>query len=105
MAMEDAASIASLLPLGTSSADVPARLGLYEKARYERAHFVQEKTRTSGSSERGFKEHPIVGNAGKIPVHDAQVLTDKRIGGEFANWLYSYDAWEESAKLLSAVTQ
>ncbi|KAI5361637.1 Putative FAD-binding domain, FAD/NAD(P)-binding domain superfamily [Septoria linicola] len=47
-AIEDAVSIATLLPLGTAVEDVPARLALYEKCRYERAHKIQEFTRLAG---------------------------------------------------------
>lgn len=45
MAIEDAASIAALLPIGTQPGDVTGRLKLYQHARYDRAHFVQSKTR------------------------------------------------------------
>jgi 2-polyprenyl-6-methoxyphenol hydroxylase-like FAD-dependent oxidoreductase len=46
--MEDAVCIAALLPLGTSPDDVPERLVLYEKVRYERAHKIQHFTRLAG---------------------------------------------------------
>lgn len=48
IAIEDAASLAALLPLGTTVDDIPSRLTLYEKTRDERAHTVQEFTRQAG---------------------------------------------------------
>lgn len=51
MAIEDAASIAQLLPAGTTSAEVPERLALFEKIRHERVTWVQERTRINGMDE------------------------------------------------------
>ncbi|KAK8056910.1 salicylate hydroxylase [Apiospora rasikravindrae] len=47
-AMEDAAALAVVLPKGTAPKDVPERLRLYEKIRYDRAHNIQEYSRQSG---------------------------------------------------------
>jgi hypothetical protein len=47
-AIEDAVALATLLPLGTSRQDIPARLQLYNECRYERAHKIQDFTRTAG---------------------------------------------------------
>ncbi|KAF2113756.1 hypothetical protein BDV96DRAFT_601233 [Lophiotrema nucula] len=47
-AIEDAASLAIVLPLGTPVAEVSERLKLYEKCRYERASRIQEYSRQSG---------------------------------------------------------
>ncbi|KAK8126463.1 uncharacterized protein PG998_002222 [Apiospora kogelbergensis] len=47
-AMEDAAALAAVLPKGTTPDDVPERLRLYEKIRYERAHTIQEYSRQAG---------------------------------------------------------
>jgi hypothetical protein len=48
IAIEDAASVAALLPQGTTRDEVPERLKLYEQCRMERAHKIQEYTRISG---------------------------------------------------------
>jgi len=48
VAMEDAASLAVVLPLGTKPSEVADRLKVYEKCRYERAHRIQEYTRIAG---------------------------------------------------------
>ncbi|KAK1141893.1 hypothetical protein N8T08_008406 [Aspergillus melleus] len=48
MAIEDAVSLAILLPLGTLTKDVPGRLALYEQARRERVEMILEYTRING---------------------------------------------------------
>ena len=48
MAIEDAASLSIVLPLGTKPSEVPGRLRVYEKCRYERAHNIQQFTRLAG---------------------------------------------------------
>lgn len=55
-AMEDAVSLAAVLPLGTRSEDVPDRLKLYQKCRKTRADYIQESTRRSGMSIKELKE-------------------------------------------------
>lgn len=51
MAIEDAVSLAVLLPAGTPVKDIPARLALYEKARRSRVDLVLEYTRINGVDE------------------------------------------------------
>lgn len=48
MALEDSASLSVVLPLGTKPEDIPERLALYEKIRYERANNIQEYSRQAG---------------------------------------------------------
>lgn len=48
-AIEDAASLSIVLPKGTTPQDVPERLRLYEKIRYDRAHNIQEFSRQAGA--------------------------------------------------------
>lgn len=47
MAIEDAVSLAVMLPRGVSKEDVPERLKVYQMARHERATKIQEMTRES----------------------------------------------------------
>ncbi|KAI5200243.1 FAD/NAD(P)-binding domain-containing protein [Aureobasidium subglaciale] len=47
-AIEDAAALPVVLPLGTRSDEVAERLKLYETCRYQRAHRIQEYTRQVG---------------------------------------------------------
>ncbi|KAH7044522.1 FAD binding domain-containing protein [Macrophomina phaseolina] len=57
-AVEDACTLAALLPLGTVAEDVPKRLEVYEKARKERADWVQDFTRKRGRDPSG-KDGPV----------------------------------------------
>jgi 2-polyprenyl-6-methoxyphenol hydroxylase-like FAD-dependent oxidoreductase len=49
-AMEDAAALAVVLPLGTRPDEVAERLRVYESCRYDRAHRIQQYTREAGRS-------------------------------------------------------
>lgn len=40
--------MAAVLPLGTTGSEIPERLRLYERCRYERAHKIQDNTRLTG---------------------------------------------------------
>ncbi|KAI9039426.1 FAD-dependent oxidoreductase [Aspergillus affinis] len=51
MAIEDAVSLAILLPLGTLAKEIPGRLALYEQARRERVEMILEYTRINGRDE------------------------------------------------------
>jgi salicylate hydroxylase len=51
MAIEDAVSIAALLPRGTTPQDIPARLELYQNSRRPRVDFVLHYTRLNGRDE------------------------------------------------------
>ncbi|KAE8373193.1 hypothetical protein BDV26DRAFT_297173 [Aspergillus bertholletiae] len=51
MAIEDALSIATLLPLGTKGEDIPCRLAIYEKARQPRVDYILKYTRLNGTNE------------------------------------------------------
>lgn len=46
--MEDATTLSVVLPLGTTPEELPERLQLYEKIRYERANNIQEYSRQAG---------------------------------------------------------
>lgn len=61
MAIEDAAAIAALLPLGTKPEDIKSRLQLYEKARFDRDNIVQSKTRDSIKKPDINRGHPLLG--------------------------------------------
>jgi len=64
VAIEDAASLAVVLPGGTPINEVPARLQLYEQIRRERAHRIQDFSRIAGSDLKAdvkfdMREHTI----------------------------------------------
>ncbi|KAM0233179.1 hypothetical protein ACHAPO_007256 [Fusarium lateritium] len=81
IAIEDAASLAALLPLGTTAADIPSRLSLYEKTRDERAHTVQDFTRQAGEDLHGEKRATF--NIYK-----------------FLDYNFNHDEWHNSTKIL-----
>jgi hypothetical protein len=53
--MEDAAALGALFPLGTLASEIPTRLELYMKCRYERATMIQQYSRDSGFKVEGSK--------------------------------------------------
>lgn len=55
--MEDAVSIAAVLPLGTIKSEIPERLKLYQKCRQDRANRIQHFTRLSGMSAEEQKKN------------------------------------------------
>jgi 2-polyprenyl-6-methoxyphenol hydroxylase-like FAD-dependent oxidoreductase len=61
MAIEDALSIATLLPLGTKAKDIPAQLELYEKSRQPRIDYVMKYTRLNGADENDPSVQRITG--------------------------------------------
>ncbi|RYN88806.1 hypothetical protein AA0120_g7163 [Alternaria tenuissima] len=78
-AIEDAASLAVMLPLGTPLDSIPARLKLYEKCRYERASAIQEYSRLAGK------------DLGSGPPVDPQ---------KFTNYNFGHDEWDYSSQML-----
>jgi salicylate hydroxylase len=52
MAVEDAVSIAMLLPVGTKPEDIPARLELYQSSRRPRVEMILNFTRMNGRDDK-----------------------------------------------------
>lgn len=77
-AIEDAFSLATMLPFGTPKSAVPDRLHLYEQCRYERAHNIQEFTR-------------LVGRDASELAAEGKVLNSKSIVCGFGNVANMYD--------------
>jgi hypothetical protein len=78
-AIEDAASLAVVLPLGTPLSDIPSRLKLYQECRHERATKIQEISRLVGK------------DAGDGPPIDAN---------KFVAYNFGYDEWDHSTQKL-----
>ncbi|RMZ67774.1 salicylate hydroxylase [Pyrenophora seminiperda CCB06] len=78
-AIEDAASLAVMLPPGTSVSSIPDRLALYEKARFTRATAIQDFSRQVGR------------DLGTAPPIDVKAI-------EAYN--YGHDEWDHSTQLL-----
>jgi len=69
MAIEDAVSLAIMLPLGTTPDEVPERLELYNQARYERATTVQNNSRLVGTGELKCTFPPFLEHSMSGPNH------------------------------------
>lgn len=78
-AIEDAASLAVMLPINTPLDQIPSRLKLYEKCRYERASKIQEVSRVAGK------------DLGSGPPLDA---------ARFTNYNFGHDEWDYSSQML-----
>lgn len=63
MAIEDAVSLAVVLPLGTVAGEIPARLDIYEQARKPRAEQVVEYTRLNGRDENDVAGPRLTGKS------------------------------------------
>jgi acetoacetate decarboxylase len=103
IAIEDAASLCALLPLGTTADDIPERLALYEKVRDERAHKVQTLTRIAGAdlndTSRGkFNSKPSP-PCPQLPMQLVQVLTTTPVM-EFMHYNFGHDEWHNSSRAL-----
>ncbi|KAI0149061.1 hypothetical protein BJ166DRAFT_55910 [Pestalotiopsis sp. NC0098] len=85
MAIEDAAALGALLPLGTTPAQVSARLSLWETCRRERVELIQKFTRRNGQS----ADDPTAPR----PSYDESM--------KYVAYCISHDAWENAAKALS----
>ena len=70
MAIEDAASLAALLPSGTSVEEIPERFRLYQQCRQERATFIQQASRLNGLDLNKRDPSPSLGKMGMAPGID-----------------------------------
>lgn len=66
MAIEDAVSVAVLLPFGTTKQEIPERLRLYEKCRKERNELVLMYTRMNGRDEGDESVKRMTGKCPKL---------------------------------------
>ncbi|KAF2003492.1 FAD/NAD(P)-binding domain-containing protein [Amniculicola lignicola CBS 123094] len=78
-AIEDAASLAVMFPLGVPISEIPERLQLYQKCRYERASRIQEYSRIVGK------------DLGSGPPLDAN---------EYTGYNFGHDEWDYSSQQL-----
>lgn len=85
-AIEDGAALGALLPLGVEKSDIPARLKLYMKARYDRATMVQNFSRQM-AFQTGEKD--MVGGFSMDPM-------------EFADVNFRHDAYLHAQNILRA---
>jgi len=83
-AIEDGVALAALLPLGTLPEDIPDRLPLYEECRYERAHKIQEFTRTAGKDTAELAAEGM-----KLDMNAYQIYN------------FCHDAWDNANNVLN----
>ncbi|KAI7345372.1 FAD/NAD(P)-binding domain-containing protein [Hortaea werneckii] len=76
-AIEDAVSLAVVLPLGTLPEEVSERLQIYNRCRYERAHKIQDFTRTAGKD-----ASELAAEGKKLDMHEYQAYN------------FCHDAWD-----------
>jgi hypothetical protein len=99
-AIEDAASLAVVLGRGTPRDEIPERLKLYEKCRYERAHRIQHYTRMAG------RDAAEIASSGQ--QLNSQYLFPNFIVGEtlthpvneYTSYNFAHDEWHHSTHQL-----
>lgn len=79
MAIEDAVSVAVLLPLGTSKQQIPERLRLYEKCRKQRNETVLMYTRMNGRDEGDDSVKRMTGKLQALRFDWCDILTAKQL--------------------------
>lgn len=73
-AVEDAAALGVCLSAGTSAAEVPERVRIWEQCRKERADYVQEVTRIRGRDPNGKQGPPQTSKC--LDYHGVTQLTE-----------------------------
>lgn len=79
-AIEDAVSLAAVLPLGTPPDEIQERLQVYEQCRYERSHKIQEFTRTAGKDTA-----QLAAEGKKLDMNEYQIYNFCHDAWDFAN--------------------
>ncbi|OJJ47364.1 hypothetical protein ASPZODRAFT_166563 [Penicilliopsis zonata CBS 506.65] len=91
VAIEDAASLAVVLPADVSAEEVPARLALYDEIRHGRATRIQQYSRLAGQDRADGDARSVAnGNTGKA-AFDMYGFTDYNFG---------HDEWDNSTQRL-----
>lgn len=88
-AVEDAAALGVCLPAGTSAAEVPERVRIWEQCRKERADYVQEVTRIRGRDPNGKQGPPQTTEEFAIAMKNC----------------VSHNAWDHAEKVMSALAR
>lgn len=88
MAIEDAVSIATLLPCGSTPHDIPVRLDLYQTARRPRVDFVLHYTRMNGRNENDAAGDRLSGKFAFIAEEYTQADSDRCGNGENHEYLF-----------------
>jgi salicylate hydroxylase len=82
MAIEDAVSIATLLPPGTTPERIPSRLGMYETSRRPRVEYVLHYTRLNARDDNDASSARITREFLKFPTLNPEAKDYSRGTGE-----------------------
>jgi salicylate hydroxylase len=100
MAIEDAISIATLLPRGTAPENIPTRLEMYQQSRRPRVELVLHFTRMNGRDENDVTGARVDGTS---LIHSMRRLYLTIIAAEMVRFMgicFSHNEIEHSTKLL-----
>jgi salicylate hydroxylase len=99
MAIEDAVSIAMLLPYGTKAIDIPARLELYQSSRRPRVEMILNFTRMNGRDNERISR--MISFSGRYVEFSDTLLAAEMV--KFMGICVSYNEIENCKKLLEAL--
>ncbi|KAK7432709.1 hypothetical protein QQZ08_000568 [Neonectria magnoliae] len=97
-AMEDAAALSVVLPRGTAPEDVPERLKLYEKIRYERAHIIQNYSRQAGKDWIDGTPQ-IDSESSTYPFQCDQVHLQSQSVMSYTNYNFGHDEYDHAGNI------
>ncbi|KAI5212844.1 FAD/NAD(P)-binding domain-containing protein [Aureobasidium subglaciale] len=102
-AMEDAVSLAAILPYGTTKEDIPERLRLYEQCRRERANRIQDGTRLSGTSQKDLAKmgKKYDGQYMQQQGFECSIADIGATAFAFTNYNFGHDEWDFSRNALN----
>lgn len=100
-AIEDAAALGALFTPDTRPEDVPSRLELYMKCRYERATMVQTYTRGVAAVISGKSTNDIVTDRESRPEHvPSHSNTNHLLALEFLRTVFEHNAYDYATNVL-----
>lgn len=100
MAIEDAVSIATLLPYGSTSHDIPMRLEMYQTGRRPRVDLVLHYTRMNGRDENDAAGDRMSGMLAFICLEIFKLTVTAAEMVKIMNICFSHNEIEHSANLL-----
>lgn len=100
-AIEDAASLAVMLPKDTPREEISDRIKLYEKCRYERANKIQEYTRLAGQDVAELQgTKPVDSKREARHWFPSSIFTYYPTVMEYTNYNFGHDEWHYSTQML-----
>jgi 2-polyprenyl-6-methoxyphenol hydroxylase-like FAD-dependent oxidoreductase len=107
-AIEDAAALSVVMEPGTKPEEIPERLRLYEKIRYERANRIQEYSRRAGLDKNDMAKSDSKSNDSLlhdcefVPFQDPRFRTAAKMLPvyEYTNYNFGHDEYDNSCQAL-----